>query len=154
MSGTGRDQYSQVAESVPFDNATNGFVADNAQTAIEELKNIINTSASPGFTWGNSGTVTNAFLLNDTVPSNKSGRLVSITGNIVSVFVALELATTVAIEIKRNVLGVFTTIATANMVASRKNTFAVSIPVSINDELACYVNGSCKSPVVGIVVKG
>jgi hypothetical protein len=154
MAGTGRDQYSQVAESIPFDNATNGFTADNAQSAIEELKYIIDNGASPGFTWGNSGNVSNSYLLNDTVPSNKSGRIVSITGNIVSIFVALELSTTVNIEIRRNVLGVFTTIATANVVSSRKNTFTVSVPVNVNDELACYINGSCKSPVVGIVVKG
>lgn len=38
MSGTGRDQYSQVASSLPFDNATNGFTADDTQAAIEEAK--------------------------------------------------------------------------------------------------------------------
>lgn len=36
--GSGRDQYNPVAESVPFDNDTNGFTADNTQTAIEEAK--------------------------------------------------------------------------------------------------------------------
>lgn len=29
----------QVAQSVPFDNSTNGFTADNVQNAIEEAKN-------------------------------------------------------------------------------------------------------------------
>lgn len=33
----------QVAESVPFDNSTNGFVADNVQAAIEEAR----TGTSP-----------------------------------------------------------------------------------------------------------
>jgi hypothetical protein len=148
-----RDEFIQVSKTVPFDNSTNGFVSTNAQAAIEEIKALLNVSASPGFTWGNSGTVANAYLLNDTVPSNKSGRLVPITGNITTIFVALELATIAAIEIRRNVLGVFTTIATVNMVASRKSTFTVSVPVSFNDELSCYVNGTCKSPVIGIVIK-
>lgn len=31
-----RDEYSQVAESIPFDNDTNGFTADDVQAAIEE----------------------------------------------------------------------------------------------------------------------
>ena len=30
---------SQVSQSLPFDNSTNGFVADNAQEAIEEAGN-------------------------------------------------------------------------------------------------------------------
>lgn len=38
MAGTGRDSYSQVAESVPFDNGSNGFVSEDVQAAIEELK--------------------------------------------------------------------------------------------------------------------
>lgn len=33
-----RDAYKDVAESIPFDNATNGFTADNTQAAIEEAK--------------------------------------------------------------------------------------------------------------------
>lgn len=38
MPGSGRDQYGQVASSVPFDNSSNGFVADDAQAAIEEAR--------------------------------------------------------------------------------------------------------------------
>lgn len=33
-----RDEFTPVAESVPFDNGTNGFTADNTQAAIEEAK--------------------------------------------------------------------------------------------------------------------
>ena len=35
---TRRGSPTEVAESVPFDNATNGFIADNTQAAIEEAK--------------------------------------------------------------------------------------------------------------------
>ena len=38
MAGTGRDSYNQVAASLPFDNSTNGFTADETQAAIEEAK--------------------------------------------------------------------------------------------------------------------
>lgn len=33
-----RDEFIQVAETVPFDNSTNGFIADDAQAAIEEAR--------------------------------------------------------------------------------------------------------------------
>jgi type II secretory pathway component HofQ len=48
----GRVRKSEVAESIPFDNSTNGFVAEDVQAAIEEINNVVDTSASPGFTWG------------------------------------------------------------------------------------------------------
>ena len=53
MSGSGRDSYSPVAASIPFDNSTNGFDSDNVQEAIEETR----ASASPGFSFGRSGNV-------------------------------------------------------------------------------------------------
>lgn len=34
--GSGRDQYNPVAESVPFDNSSNGFTSEEVQSAIEE----------------------------------------------------------------------------------------------------------------------
>lgn len=62
---------SQVAESIPFDNDSNGFSSDNVQDAIEE----IGASASPGFSFGRSGTVsTNSWLRRPgNVPSNRAG---------------------------------------------------------------------------------
>ena len=42
---------SQVAESIPFDNDSNGFASDDVQGAIEELSTKVATSASPGFSW-------------------------------------------------------------------------------------------------------
>lgn len=66
-----RDHFEQVASETPFDNSTNGFVADNVQDAIEETK----VSASPGFGFGRSGNVSsNTWLLRTGgVPSNKTG---------------------------------------------------------------------------------
>lgn len=42
--------FSQVAVNTPFDNSSNGFVADNTQTAIEEVKSLV-TESSKAFTF-------------------------------------------------------------------------------------------------------
>lgn len=147
-----------VAESVPFDNTNDpdcDLTSEDVQSVIEELCHRIEDSASPGFTWGDSGNVNNSYLLNDTVPSNKSGRLCSVTGNIVTMFLSIENATAVTIQIQRRVGVVFTTIASITTLATeRTKIITVAVPVTFGDELCAYVNGSCKSPVIGIVMKG
>ncbi len=42
-----------VAESVPFDNSTNGFIATDVQTAIEEAKNTSGGTSLPNFSYNN-----------------------------------------------------------------------------------------------------
>lgn len=49
----------QVAESVPFDNSTNGFVSDNVQGAIEEA----------GISGGSSFCYTRLVTMSETIPS-------------------------------------------------------------------------------------
>lgn len=47
-----RGNPTQVAESVPFDNSTNGFVADNVQAAIEETPGVaVDKPRAPIFFW-------------------------------------------------------------------------------------------------------
>lgn len=41
---------SSVASSVPFDNSTNGFVAENTQAAIEEVQAGVTTPSIPEYT--------------------------------------------------------------------------------------------------------
>lgn len=155
-----RDEFIQIAGTVPFDNTTagaSGMTSTDTQAAIEELKQATAVSASPGFTWGSSGNIpSGSYLLNDTVPSNRAGRLVPVSGgSIQTIFVTAEIANTFDVIIQRNILGVFTTLVTVSMIASRKNTFSVNIPVSLNDEIAVKIdNGSAKNPVVGVVIKG
>jgi hypothetical protein len=71
-----RDQYTQVAESVPFDNDNNAFASDNVQEAIEE----IGASASPGYSFGRNGALSqNTWLRRPgNVPSNRAGVTVDI----------------------------------------------------------------------------
>ena len=115
-------------------------------------------SASPGFTWGRSGkAVSGAYLINDTVPSNLTGRIVPLyDGLIDTVFVASENADTFVIAIEKRVGAVFTELCTVTVTAARtKIEYLTNINVAYGDELACKIkSGSCKNPVVGIIIKG
>lgn len=149
-----RDAINQVAKSVPFDNDSNGFVATDVQTAIEE----IGASASPGFSFGRSGT-SNAgtYLQVDGVPSNQAGRIVPLTSAFISdIFISCQTAATFSIQIQKRVGNVFTTIFTQTITASRVFTGPViGVSVNLGDELCCRVSsGSVNNVVVGVIVKG
>lgn len=145
---------SSVAKSVPFDNSVNGFSATDVQTAIEE----IGASASPGFSFGRSGT-SNAgtYLQVDSVPSNQAGRIVPLqSGQITNIFISCQNAATFTIEIQKRVGNTFTTVHTENITGLRKKTSTVSgVLVSLNDELCCKIgSGSASNVIVGLIIKG
>ncbi len=147
----------QTAEEVPFDNSSNGLSSTDVQAAIEEVNTSVQVSASPGFTWGRSGNTSDTYLSNDSVPSNTSGRLVPVTsGEITTIFIAAELNSTATIEVRLRVGSTFTTIASCPYGGTRKVTCSIASPppVALNDELAIYVSGAAKNPVVGIIIKG
>lgn len=148
----------QVAKSLFFDNSGTTLTSTDTESAIKEVLQKSQTSASPGLTWGRSGnTSSGTYLLNDTVPSNVSGRLVPVSsGAIVTAFVSCETADTFTIEIQRRVGNTFTTIGTISVVNSRKFTIdSLNIPVALNDELAVRIGtGSPKNPVVGLIARG
>jgi len=54
-----RDEFIQVAEAIPFDNSSNGFTADNVQTAIEETKTYNEGFPRAGINLINNGSVSN-----------------------------------------------------------------------------------------------
>ena len=56
MSGSGRDSFNPVADSVPFDNDSNGFTADDTQAAIEEAKQNAEGFPRAGIILVNNGT--------------------------------------------------------------------------------------------------
>ena len=74
-----------VAESIPFDNETNGFTADNVQEAIEEAR-ISSGGASPGFSFGRNGVVfTGSWLRRPgNVLSNRAGVTVDIGSPVIT----------------------------------------------------------------------
>ena len=148
----------QDARQVPFDNTTNGFVANEVQSAIEEINDQLNNQASPGFTWGDSGNINNSYLLNDNVFSNKAGRIIPVDGSIVTISIAAENTSTATIWIRRRTDPgpVFTTIATLAYGGARKATASIVSPpaVTTGDELVAYVDGQAKNPVVSVVIQG
>jgi len=153
-------KFSPHSESVPFEPEDSGLVSDLTGPAIRELSDRVDTSASPGFTWGRSGNVPPGSYLNqEGVPSNTTGRLVPLTsGYIATIFAACEEPTTATIEIQRRDGSTFTAIASVTLTAERKRTVNLvegASPVSLNDELAAFVSsGSVKNPGIGIVIKG
>jgi hypothetical protein len=158
MSGNTHIASTPVAKSTPFDNTTNGFVSTDVQAAIEELANTVDTSASPGFTWGASGNVTaGSWLVNDTVPSNKAGRSIFLSNATLEyVFVRCEVATTLNMEVYEHDGTTYTLITTVTLTATRAGDFPIaSLPLTTGKELAMKLStGSAKNPVVGCVLRG
>lgn len=72
----------QAAIETPFDNSTNGFNSDNVQEAIEE----IGASASPGFSFGRNGRLSqNTWLRRPgNVPSNRAGVTLDISSPVIT----------------------------------------------------------------------
>ena len=160
-----RDEFERHAIETPFDPSNCVVITkENTQEAIEELCGKVEDAlltSSPGFTWGDSGSIKNSYLLNDTVPSNKAGRISPVTGFITTVFLSNSADDkTFDVEIRRREpAGTFTTIATMTVVNARvKIDDTFNVVVSFGDELACYISGagnnSAQSPVVGLIIKG
>ena len=151
---------SPVAKSIPFDNSTNGFIADDTQAAIEEVQVASSNSSSPGFTWGRSGNLsTGTWLLNDGVPSNKAGRTIVLNNaKIAKIFTASE-------DLNTYDVGIYshdgddintTLIATLVVTASRTgNSGTISVSVPSGKQLGAKIDtGSAKNLVVGIIMQG
>jgi len=148
---------SPEAESIPFDPLTSGLTSTEVGPAIRELASNSSITVSPGFTWGRSGNApTGTYLLNDSVPSNVTGRVVPVSGGaIMTIFVATETVGTWVLAIQKRSGASFVEIGTVTMTAQRTKTQQVTISVTLGDELALYVKtGSCKNPVVGLIIKG
>jgi len=156
---------SPVAGSVPYDDTiqTPASGTEDVQAMLDYLKHSVAVSASPGFTWGRSGNVgPSSWLLNDSVPSNVSGRTIFlISAQILKVYVANQ-------DAQANItFGIYehsgdgtgmTLLGTVTTAASRSNTFSVAWNVTLNKQLAIKVastsSASAKNPVVGVLLKG
>lgn len=152
----------EVAKSVPFDNATNGFVSNDVQAAIEELNDKVLTSASPGFSFGRSGNVTkSAYLLNESVPSNISGRYVYINNAAIKrVFVSTQLSGTYKFGVYShdgNEVNI-TLLGTVTVTSAVGGVFSVNWAVATGKQLAVRVESdSTDSPrevVAGLELSG
>lgn len=154
-----RDNFSSVAESVPFDNENNGFTSDNVQDAIQE----IGASASPGFSFGRSGTLSNNTWLRrpGNVPSNRAGITVSISNpKIVKVSCSNRNIETYDIRIYEhdgNQVNL-TLLGTVSVNSARGGIFDVDIAVTEGKQLAVRLGptftGNVRDLGVDLVLKG
>lgn len=156
---TRRGSATNVASSTPFDNSTNGFTADDVQAAIEEVDNKVNTSASPGFSFGRASNVNaGTWLQCETVPSNKAGRLVYISNaNIETIFVSNETVSTFDVQIYSHDGDEvnLALISTHSIVAARGGSFTVNQSVATNKQLAIKLSsGSARNIVAGLELSG
>jgi len=157
-----RDTFVQPAVATPFDNSTNGFTSTNTQAAIEEINNTVLTSASPGFSFGRSGSVTaGTYLQCESVPSNISGRWVYISNAYITrIFVSNELVTTYKLEIyshdgnETNL----TSLGTVTVTSSKGSAFSVNWAVDTGKQLAIRLAtdspNSAKNIVCGLELSG
>ena len=152
------------AENIFYDNSNSSLTSDNVKDAIDELSATASVSASPGFTWGKGGSAgPGEYLYNDQVESNKAGRLVPLeNGEVVKFFVNNDKSNgTKRLQLRRRrpaQTGSWVTIAEITLPNGvRADSFTVSAPVELNDELAVRVrSGSAdfQNPIVGIIIKG
>ena len=148
------------ADVVPFDPDGSNLISTEAGPAIREISNTVGVSASPGFTWGDSGNTKNSYLQNDTVPSNLAGRIVPVTGSIRAITVTSGNANVAQIEVRRRDPGpIFTTLTTVTMPNDRVGIFILPDPypaVTVGDELSIFVNNTAaiSNPVVGLIILG
>ena len=152
----GRSDNSQVASSVPFDNTGTEFEAEDVQAAIEEIGN----TASPPFSFGRSGNNASGTWLTRVggAPSNRSGVNVPfIDSKVVKISSNSENLDTYDIGIYQHDGDSInlTLIATVSVVASRQESFDVSLPLTTGRQLAVrIVSGSAKNIGVDLTLTG
>lgn len=151
-----RDEFQQVAKSVPFDNSSNGFSATDVQGAIEE----IGASASPGFSWGRAGGLLASTWLqvDGGVPSNSAGRYVPINNPVVvNVFCSSDTTSTFTITFYQhdgNSVNL-TSIGTMTVTSATGGQQTVNWPTAKGKQLAVRLtSGSANNLVVGCILKG
>lgn len=142
-----------------FDNTVSGFTATNVQDALDEIANDVNTSASPGFSFGRASNVNSGTWLQcETVPSNKAGRFVYINSAVIErVFVSSENISTFDIEVyyhDGDEVGL-TLLGSVSIVSARGDEFVVSWAVPSDKQLALKLSsGSARNVVAGLELSG
>lgn len=146
------------ASNVTFNNTSNGFAATDIQSAIEES----GASASPGFSFGRSGTVTgNTWLRRPgNVPSNRAGVTIPINNPVISeVSCSNRNVDSYTLEIWEHEgdLTNDTLLGTVSITSARGGVFTVSFPSSKGKQIAVRLangGGSVRDLGVDVVIKG
>lgn len=154
----GPEEYTLLAEDVPITPIPALPGATTVQEGLDGVKDLVATSASPGFTWGRSGKLpSKTWLLNESVPSNRSGRTLMFSEmTITDVFVATEDIDTYELSIYSHDGDEInlTLLTTVSINAVRAAQFTVSVAVPQLKQLAAKIEtGSAKNITAGIVLK-
>lgn len=148
-----RDEFTQVSSVVPFDNSTNGFTSDNAQSAIEEAKQTAaNASRGPticGFDGNGSSGRWLEFFSNN--PSNNNPFIIAENNQLIAVSLSSSANSTGTITIYKNGVSV----QTISLSASQKNAISgLLINFSPLDELSAQVtSGSISRPTLFLFLR-
>lgn len=151
---TKRDEFIQVAETVPFDNATNGFTSEEVQAAIEEAYQAAANASRGPTVCGFDGTASSGrwleFYANN--PSDDNPFIVAEPAELIAVsIVTAATSATGTVSIFRNGIS----IQTISLAASKKNAIS-GLAHSLNtlDEISVKVtSGSIKRPTVYIFIR-
>lgn len=146
------------ALNIPYDNTDSGLTAADVKAAIDEAVAGGGTGASPGFSFGRSGNVSSgAYLQNESVPSNVTGRPVDLVdARVTQVSISNENSNTFTVELEEHDGTTYTSLGTFAVTAARSAKYTgISISVTSGKEIAAKISsGSCKNPVVTVYVKG
>jgi len=155
-----RDVFTYVAKQIFFDNAGSALVSTDVEAAIKENSNLVQTSASPGFSWGKGGSSGSGdWLRNHEVPSNRTGIVNPVTnGEIVKIFASNSDINTFSIGIYQHDGDEInlTLLHTVTVTAARSGTFVITgVTVTDGKQLAARVtSGNANEVLVGIIIKG
>lgn len=144
-----------TAAQISYNNFNSGLSSTNAQSVIDELASRVQTSASPGFSFGRAGSVNaGTYLQCETVPSNVSGRWVYIANALVrSVFVSNELQVPYSLDVAyhsgNNTSE--TIIGTINVTSGYGGAFMVNWAVPANKQLSIKISASSPNAAKNIV---
>lgn len=148
-----RDQFTPVADEIPFDNSTNGFTSDRTQPAIEEAKQL-GAHASRGPTvCGFDGTASTGrwleFFSNN--PSNNNPFILAEPAQLIAVSISAAANSTGTATIFKNGIS----IQTISLSASRKQRISNLTQLFTDlDELSVEItSGSISRPTVFMFIR-
>ena len=139
----------------------NGELFKISEVGVTSPINGVGVSASPGFTWGRFGSIDTAntpdtYLLNDEVPSNVTGRLVTFSNpTIRKVLVTNGAVNTFTITVQEHDGTTFTDLLAVTVTAARSVVADLAVPMTSGKQLAVKItSGSTDNPVVGVIIDG
>lgn len=137
--------------------SSDGSVSITGNSTTDTIDFSIAASASPGFSWGRSGALpTNTYLLNDSVPSNVTGRVVPLTTGIIKkAVIACGTASTFDVKVQKRSGASFVDLFTISVSAARTSVTTQTQAVVSGDELCILVSsGSTDNLVVSLIMVG